>query len=181
MGHPVFSSYYLVGGTALALQIGHRVSIDLDMFGETPPKVETLTECLTEVGSVSILQQTPKILICTVNGIKVDFVCYHYALLNQLNIIENVRLVSTKYIAAMKLNAIVGCGSKKDFIDLYYLLKEYSLEQMLQFYKQKYPQGSEFMVMKSLTYFDDADKESTPVMLENVSWTQIKSELLSVI
>jgi hypothetical protein len=181
MGNPVFSPYNLVGGTALALQIGHRISVDLDMFGDTMPEVELLTECLLEIGSVHILQHTPNILICSVNGIKVDFVYYKYSLLRPCNVIENVRLVSTADIAAMKLNVIVGCGSKKDFIDLYYLLKEYTIEQMLHFYTQKYPQGSEFLAMKCLTYFDDADKESTPILLDDISWPEIKSELQNVI
>ena len=77
----------------------------------------------------------------------------------------------------MKLNAIAGRGSRKDFIDLYFLLKKYSLTEMLDFYKQKYIDGSEFMVIKSLNYFEDADSEEMPIMIEKISWNEIKIEI----
>ena len=78
----------------------------------------------------------------------------------------------------MKLNAIAGRGSKKDFIDLFYLLKEFSINELLQYYLLKYNDGSEFMVRKSLTYFEDADLEETPVLLHDITWEEIKTQIL---
>ncbi len=80
-------------------------------------------------------------------------------------------------IAAMKLAAITGRGTKKDFIDLAFLLQEFSLQQMLDFYAQKYPDGAEFLVLKSLGYFADADIEPMPVMLRDWDWNQVKETI----
>jgi hypothetical protein len=178
MLQPAFLRYHLVGGTSLALQIGHRISVDLDMFGEEMPDEALFTDTLAEFGAVQVIQKTPNILICTVNGMKIDFVNYRYKLLRPYHVEEGIRLASTADIAAMKLNAIAGRGSKKDFIDLYFLLRQYSIDTMMEYFQTKYPQGSEFMVRKSLTYFDDADKEADPILLENKSWAEIKSEVL---
>ena len=123
------------------------------------------------------MKKSKNIIIVSIDGIKVDFVNYKYPLLEDIKTIENIRLVSDKDIAAMKLNAIAGRGSRKDFIDLYFLLKKYSLNEMLDFYKQKYIDGSEFMVIKSLNYFEDADSEEMPIMFEKISWNEIKIEI----
>ena len=74
----------------------------------------------------------------------------------------------------MKLNAITGRGSKKDFVDLYFLLKDFSLKDIMNLYMQKYPQGSEFLVYKSLTFFEDAESQPMPEMLIPVNWIEIK-------
>ena len=118
------------------------------------------------------------ILIFSINGIKVDFVDYNFELLEPLTIIEGIRLVSKKDIAAMKLNAIAGRGSKKDFIDVFQLLNEFTLTEMLTFYSQKYPNGSEFMVLKSLLYFDDAENEPDPLMILPISWEEVKDRII---
>src|SRR5690606_17672822 len=127
--------------TSLALQIGHRISIDLDFFGRTELKEAEYTELLTQFGPTILLKKSKNILIYSVNGIKVDFVDYNYPWLSPPSIVENIRLASKIDIAAMKLNAIVGRGSKKDFIDIYFLLKEYCLSEMLGFYRKKYQQN----------------------------------------
>lgn len=78
----------------------------------------------------------------------------------------------------MKLNAIAGRGSRKDFIDLFFLLKKYTLKELLSFYNKKYKDGSEFMVLKSLTYFDDAEKEEIPITFEELNWELLKKTIL---
>jgi hypothetical protein len=88
-----------------------------------------------------------------------------------------IKLASLPDIAAMKLNAISGRGSKKDFVDLFFLLRKYPLEQLIAFYNRKYPDGSEFLVLKSLSYFEDADQQEMPVMLIPAEWSDIKSEI----
>jgi predicted nucleotidyltransferase component of viral defense system len=173
-----FKNFVLVGGTSLALQMGHRVSVDIDLFGMEEINEPLFIEVLEKYGKVNILKKSKNILITAVNGVKVDFVNYKYPLLDNYTITNSIRLASLKDIAAMKMNAIAGRGSKKDFIDLFYLLKAYSLEQIISFYIQKFPNGSEFMLRKSLTYFDDADLEETPVLLQYIDWSAIKSHLL---
>jgi hypothetical protein len=179
MNQREFNEFSLVGGTSLALQIGHRISIDIDLFGNSEIDEELFLAILKQHGVVQVLKKSKNILICSVNGIKVDFVNYQYPLLEDLLVVENIRLVKSMDIAAMKINAVAGRGSVKDFIDLYYLLNKYCLNDMIGFYLQKYPDGSEFMVRKSLTYFDDADKEEAPILFQEISWNEIKKRILS--
>jgi len=173
-----FTHFNLVGGTALALYEGHRLSVDIDMFGRSDIDTDKFTDILKEKGETIILSQSPKILIFSINGIKVEFVDYNFELLEPLTIIEGIRLVSKKDIAAMKLNAIAGRGSKKDFFDAFQLLNEFTLTEMLTFYSQKYPNGSEFMVLKSMLYFDDAENEPDPLMIIPISWEDVKERIV---
>ena len=173
-----FTNFNLVGGTALALYEGHRLSVDIDMFGKSDIDTDKFTDILKEKGKTIILSQSPKILIFSINGIKVEFVDYNFELLEPLTIIEGIRLVSKKDIAAMKLNAIAGRVSKKDFIDVFQLLNEFTLTEMLTFYSQKYPNGSEFMVLKSMLYFDDAENEPDPLMIIPISWEEVKERIV---
>lgn len=179
MSEELFSAYYLVGGTSLSLQIGHRNSIDIDLFGNCEINQTIFVEKLKEYGDVVVIQSTNNILITKVNDIKVDFVNYKYPNLDKPLIVDNIRMLTSKDIAAMKLNAIAGRGSKKDFMDLYFLLKEFTLREMLDFYNKKYTDGSEFMVQKSLTYFEDADEQLNPKMLQNnFDWENCKKTII---
>ena len=164
MSEELFSEFNLVGGTSLALQLGHRNSIDIDLFGIQEIDQILFEDKLREFGKVEISQASKNILITKINDIKVDFVNYKYPLLTDYLVVENIRMLSTRDIAAMKLNAIMGRGSRKDFVDLYFLLEEFSMNEILNFYKQKYADGSEFLVVKSLTYFEDADLQPQPKM-----------------
>jgi hypothetical protein len=178
MSEKLFSDFYLVGGTALALQIGHRNSIDIDLFGKSEIDSDLFTEKLSEYGEVKIIQNTKNILITNINQVKVDFVNYKYPLVSDTISENNIRMFSRKDISAMKLNAIAGRGSRKDFIDLYFLMQEFSLKEMLSFYAKKYDAGSEFMVVKSLSYFDDADLQQQPQMFLDFDWENCKKTIL---
>jgi predicted nucleotidyltransferase component of viral defense system len=178
MKEDVFDQFYLVGGTALALQIGHRVSVDIDMFGKCEIQEDLFLEKLSTIDTVTTLKKSQNILICKVGNVKVDFVNYQYPIIENIRETNTIRMASIIDIAAMKLNAIAGRGSKKDFIDIYYLLRTYSIEQLIALYLKKYNDGSEFLVRKSLTYFDDADTETTPYMFENIAWEDIKLSIL---
>ena len=173
-----FNGFDLVGGTSLALQIGHRNSIDIDMFGNREIDTDLFEEKLKSFGKVEITQSTKNILISSINEIKVDFVNYKHPLLQETKIIDFIRLASKEDIAAMKLNAILGRGSRKDFIDLYFLLNEFSLQQMFGFFKNKYIEGSEFLVYKSLTYFEDADSQPQPKMFKPFDWDICKQKII---
>ena len=178
MSEELFKDYFLVGGTALALQIGQRNSIDIDLFGNCEINQPVFIDKLKNFGEVVVTQSTKNILITKVNGIKMDFVNYKYPILFNPLEIDNIRMLSSNDIAAMKLNAIAGRGSKKDFIDLYFLLKKFSMKEMIGFYNQKYNDGSEFMVTKSLSFFEDAEEQLSPIMFdETFSWEKCKQKI----
>lgn len=172
-----FKGLRLVGGTSLALQIGHRQSVDIDLFGTLEIDEIELSEILHKVGSITLLKKTKNINIYLIDGIKVDIVNYPYAWLDEIYFKENIRHASQKDISAMKLAAITGRGSKKDFIDLYFLFQLYSLKEMLEFYKLKYYEASEILTLKSLAYFNDADEEEDPKMCKEITWVTVKSEI----
>lgn len=175
IGLPPFSQTRLVGGTALALQYGHRQSVDLDFFAFVDEDTEELTEILRE--SVEHLVRgncTKRIRTYMLNDIKVDIVTYDYPWIDEPIIEDGIRLASPKDIAAMIVNAIVGRGTKKDFIDIYFLMQHFSFEELMQFYLKKYAEGSEYRALLSMTYFDDAEPQPMPLMYKNVSWSMIK-------
>lgn len=174
-----FNSLRLAGGTSLALQLGHRNSIDIDLFGDLQVDETELDSFLRDLGTIELIKKTANIYIYLIDNIKVDIVNYHYQWLDDVLSIDNLRLATIKDIAAMKFAAITGRGSKKDFIDLYFILKHYSIADILNFYKTKYPNGSEIIVLKSLTYFADADLESNPRMFIKVSWKKVKEQIIS--
>lgn len=178
---PALQDTYLVGGTSLALQMGHRKSIDLDIFGSIQTPVSEIRQVLAVEHTVQVLKESRNINICLVDGVKVDFVNYSYSLLKPMVVQDNLRLASVEDIAAMKISAVIGRGTKKDFIDLYFLLKSYSLKDILDFYSAKYPDGTLFIALKSLTYFEDAEPDPMPEMLETANWPQVKETISSAV
>ncbi len=170
----IFKDLRLVGDTSLALQYGHRKSIVIDLFGLFEVDELEITEELSRLGQIHQLQKSKNIFVYLINGIKTDIVRYKYPWLDEVQIIDGIRFAGRKDIAAMKLAAITGRGTKKDFIDIWFLLKEFSLKQMMEFYLTKYTDGTEFLVLKSLGYFADADNDPMPVMLSNTDWISIK-------
>ena len=175
---PELAQTRLVGGTALALQYGHRQSIDLDFFGLLPDDKEELVEMTKRVGNVLVTNRSKMILQTVINQIKVDFVDYsRYKWIDEPVLGDGFVLASDKDIAAMKVNAIIGRGTRKDFIDLYVLLQHYSLLEIMAFYKQKYPEFSEYRALLSMTYFEDAEMQDVPKMFIDTSWDTMKSTI----
>lgn len=172
---PLLKGSRLVGGTALALQLGHRKSVDLDLFGGIDASSEEIREALSMSHSITVVKESRNINIYLIDGIKVDFVNYKYAWIDKAVEEDTIILAGIKDIAAMKIAAVVGRGTKKDFIDLYFLLRQYSLQEILQLYLQKYPDGSLFIALKSLSYFEDAEPDPMPVMFEKVNWEDVKA------
>jgi Nucleotidyl transferase AbiEii toxin, Type IV TA system len=173
-----FEDFRLVGGTALALLYGHRKSIDLDLFGQVKFADISFENVLTGFESIKIINNREYIKQYFINDIKVDFVSYPYRWLKNAIVAEGIKLAALEDILAMKLAAITNRGTKKDFIDMYFLLKEYSLDDMLSFYKEKYPDGSPFLVLKSLIYFNDAEDEEMPFMFAPLSWQTVKETIV---
>jgi len=176
-----FAEMRLVGGTALALQIGHRKSIDLDFFGNINFENIYTANTFENFNKVIALKSSKHINIFSIDDVKVDFVNYTYPWLQNEILIDGIRLAGIQDIAAMKLAAVTGRGSRKDFIDIYFLLQDYNLRQLMDFYNNKYYDGSEYMVLKSLTYFDDAEEDYTVDMIRKVLWTKVKKFILNAV
>lgn len=178
MKEEMLSSLRLVGGTALALQIGHRNSVDIDLFGKHDLDDQQFGQLFSQFKKVQLLRSSKSIRVYLVEGIKVDIVNYSYPWLAPIVLDEGIRMAALEDIAAMKIAAITQRGSKKDFIDLYFLLKVFSLEDILHFYEQKITDSNEWMALRSMAFFQDADVQPTPLMLKDVSWESIKRFVL---
>lgn len=174
---PLLQGLRLVGGTALALQLGHRKSVDLDLFGEISVDPVEFRGVLEEEHTITILKESRNINIYMVDGIKVDFVNYAYSWIDDPVAEEGITLAGIKDIAAMKVAAVIGRGTKKDFVDINRLLQVLPLQELLNLYLQKYPDGSLFIAMKSLSYFADAENDPMPFMFEQTDWDAVKSSI----
>lgn len=178
MAEPYLQGCRLVGGTSLALQYGHRSSVDLDMFGDVPDDDQALLNILERFGTVQGQKTSKYIKSFAVDAIKVDFVNYsRYQWIDDAVVEDGLRLASPKDIAAMKTYAVQNRGSKKDFIDMYFLLQHFTLEEILGFYSQKYPNYSMFRTRMSLTYFEDAENQECPKMWVDVDWETVKESI----
>lgn len=177
----IVDEFYLAGGTALALQYGHRRSVDFDWFSQKDFDTGKLKGKLSGLGELAVTGEEEGTLNISVNKIKLSFFRYPYKNLFPLISYDGVRLADARDIACMKLSAIAGRGTKKDFIDLYFLLQDYDLEQIRGWFDKKYRvlDYSHLHILKSLTYFKDADNEPMPTMLTPVSWPKIKKELIA--
>ncbi len=172
---PILKDMRLVGGTALALQYGHRRSVDLDFFGHTTEDVDELTDALKYcVTQLALGGHSKRIKSYRLNGVKVDIVNYDYEWIDLPVVEDGLHLASPKDIAAMKVNAVIGRGTKKDFVDIYHLLQHYSFDELINFYLQKYPDGSEYRALLSMAYFADADQQPMPYMFSQIDWTDMK-------
>ncbi len=178
MSQPLLDSFYLVGGTALALQLGHRFSIDLDFFTHHDFDKDVLFDNFKENYDIAIELTNPVITIAYINEVKTDFVKVRYSPQYPIKIIEGVKMLDIRDIAPMKLNAISQRGSKKDFYDIYYLFNHISLEEMLVAYEVKFKTQNMYQVVKSLTYFTDADEFTDPIVFDkNLTWSKIKKSI----
>jgi predicted nucleotidyltransferase component of viral defense system len=174
--------FVLVGGTALALQIGHRKSVDLDLFTIQDFSTDELLPTLLQDYRLQPDMQMPQTLICSIEDIKVDFIRFKYPFIRPFVEIDGIKMLSVEDIAPMKLDAITGRGSKKDFYDLYYLLQLFDLEQLFALYKEKYPHQTTFHVARSLVYFEDAENNPDPYIFDKkLTWTKVKKAIVKII
>jgi len=177
------NDFFLVGGTALSLHLGHRISIDLDLFSLKDFNTKDILSILNhhfEVFDFIEKSNTLNIKIAypkDKDAVKVDFIKYDYPLLNPIQLIDGVRILSVEDIIPMKLSAIGSRGSKKDFYDFHYLLKNYTINEMFGLFKAKYPKTNLLHFYKSLTYFEDADTEANPITIIHSDWVDVKNEI----
>jgi hypothetical protein len=171
--------FYLAGGTALALQLGHRRSVDLDWFREEP--IEDPLRLAAELQGQALAFETERVERGTLHGraagVRVSFLEYRYPMLRPPLEIEKLRIASLEDIAAMKLAAVAQRGAKKDFIGVFALGRRLGLGEMLRCYRKKYGVADVGHVLVALTYFDDADRERSPVLLRRQSWPAIKDTI----
>ncbi|HUZ61806.1 MAG TPA: nucleotidyl transferase AbiEii/AbiGii toxin family protein [Hanamia sp.] len=150
------SDFFLVGGTALSLLIGHRTSIDIDLFSVTSFDEKKLLEYLEEKRGMQLNYLDNNTIKGEINRVQVDLITHAYPLVKNLKTIDGIRVASIQDISAMKLNAIVGNGTRlKDFIDIAFLSSFLSLDQMLDAYETKYKTRNAMMVLKSLDFHQD--------------------------
>jgi hypothetical protein len=178
MAIPELSAFNLAGGTSMALQMGHRESVDLDLFGNCPFEPSEILQSVSVCGKVTILHQTRNILMLNIEGVKVEIVNYQYELLKEPQLTDELRLLSLEDISTMKLAAITGRGKKRDFFDLYFLMQKFSLSEIFGFYRKKYPDGNVWLVSRSITYFDDADNDLDIKPFDKTSWKAIKNHIV---
>jgi len=173
--------FYMAGGTALALQLGHRTSLDFDFYTRKKFNNQSLLRGLEKRFKTTILIETAEqTLIVRINEVEVSFFHYPYPLVYPLLNIERVSLASKEDIAAMKIIAVSDRGTKRDFIDIYFLLKEFSLEKMFGFIKKKYPNFNIYVGLRGLTYFADAEEKQKRrlYLFHFVSWAEAKRTLI---
>ena len=175
-----FERFFLVGGTALALQIDHRLSIDLDFFSIEPFDNQQLESYLSIQYGFSTDYVATNTLKGFVQNVKVDFLTHAYPLVRPLIQNEGLSLASIEDIGAMKLNAIAHSGNRqKDFYDLFFILEHYSLEDFLSAYQTKYTNSNPIIPLKGVTWFEDIDFEiERPMLKRKVSFDQVKKRLL---
>jgi len=174
-----FSNTRLVGGTSLALQLGHRISIDLDLFGDWTEDAD-LYAALKQIGMARKSSGTPngKLQFFYVNDVKVDCVDYSdYPWLDPPVEEAGVRLASVRDIGAMKINAITNRGTRKDFVDLAFLLQHYAISEIFDWYKRKYPDASVALALRSMAYFVDAETMPLPRLLQPFDWEEAKDSI----
>jgi predicted nucleotidyltransferase component of viral defense system len=180
IGERAFSQrFYLAGGTALALRLGHRRSVDLDFFSETDEITrrtrEEIIQGLIPLG-VQVLEAVDGNLLALVSGLHVGFFSYGYRLLEPTETLCSIALASLTDIGLMKLDALVGRGSRKDFYDLYALAQRISLPELFARAELKYPSARDFalMAVESMVLFENADRDLQPDLLIQPPWSEVR-------
>ncbi|MBY0477209.1 MAG: nucleotidyl transferase AbiEii/AbiGii toxin family protein [Chitinophagaceae bacterium] len=176
---PELSGFSLVGGTALSLLYGHRMSVDLDLFSNTAFENTIITEALKKrFGSKFITEEKQARfgIFCYVDDVKVDIVRHPHPLIRPVTTTEEIRMFSVEDIIAMKVQAILGRGKKKDFWDIAELLQHFSVKDFVQFHKEKYStQNLLITVPQAITYFADAEESEAPISIKGQTWETVQA------
>jgi hypothetical protein len=172
----VLERCYLAGGTGLALHLGHRRSHDLDFFSRDAIDTEALTRRMKSLAGFALAAEAQDTLHVTIQGVKVSFLAYPYPVLFPFVAFQSVNVADPRDIACMKLSAIASRGTKRDFIDLYMTSKQYGVAQVLEWFRRKYADvnPSPTHLLKSLTWFEDAEKDPMPDLLGPLTWEAVK-------
>jgi len=172
--------FYLVGGTALALYLAHRRSNDIDLFTTKKFDSQLISAKLERMFRLKNVIQEANTVRGFVDDIKVELFTHDYHMIEEIPVIEGIRIAGLSDLVAMKLNAIAGRGSKKDFWDIAYLLDHFSFKEMVSYFEKKYPNANKWHLIKSMTYFQDADNELTEIIdLKKITWDEVKYKILN--
>lgn len=176
----LLNNTYMAGGTALALHIGHRYSKDFDFFTNKEFDESILVQRIKKaIPDFQLERKEWGTILGSIKDFRFSMFFYRYPLLAKTHDFLNVEIVDVKDIAGMKIAAISDRGTKKDFIDLYFIInieKIFTLEETLELYDKKFKSLKEnnIHILKSLQYFEDADQEKMPRMIKDISWREIK-------
>lgn len=181
-GHPLWEHFYLAGGTGLALLIGHRLSADFDLFSASDPlgaaRRQEVVGWLSVLGQVRIDRDEERTLRLTLDDVPLSLFHYPYPLLHPTQVVGGLRIASIEDIGLMKLSAIVGRGTRRDFVDLYSLIQHGTpLRRLLERAAEKFPQVRDFVMqaLRALVYFQDAETEAMPRLVKPADWETIKA------
>lgn len=168
--------FYLAGGTALAIQLGHRKSEDIDLFSQKPFNVEQFSHLLLTLNGV-ILAEDDGTIHALIEGVKVSLLYYPYKLLLPFNMFAGLNVASIEDVACMKIVALSQRAEKKDFFDAYEILKMYKPVELKRMFLEKY--GIEkincYHILKSFFYFNDAENSPEPVTHRGTTWDEVKA------
>lgn len=178
---PFIKGFYLAGGTALALQIGHRISADLDWFSTEQlllaPEREAIRQALSSSGDFEVRSEQDGMMFTRLLGAEVSFIYQHHPLMTATVDFEGIQLASPLDIGLMKLAAINSRGTRRDFVDLYCLREHVNLDRLLELATEKYADRPSFVpiAIRALAYFDDAERQPMPAMLRPVRWENVRA------
>lgn len=179
MGMPELQDFALVGGTALSLLYGHRMSVDLDLFSNKPFENSSVTDSIKKKFQDKFVMEEKQVrfgIFCFIDGVKVDIIRHPHPLIRPETTLNGIRMFSTEDIIAMKVQAILGRGKKKDFWDIAELLQHFSIKDFIQFHKEKYTtQNLLITVPQAITYFADAEESEDPISLKKQTWETVQA------
>ncbi len=179
MQDQLLQSFYLVGGTALSLKIGHKISIDIDLFNSGDFDGDHLAGHMKEAYGADVRRHKSNYVSGSIDNVDFDFISHKYPSIKPLETVEGIRMMSLQDIAAMKVNAIVNSGERvKDFIDIHYLLKGMEISDILDHYCYKYPNVDVNTAISSLSYHQDVDL-NVPVVLKDktLKWQDVSRSI----
>lgn len=173
--------FYLIGGTAIALHLGHRQSVDLDFVSASPVNTLLLRQELSGCGLFILDVEGKNTLHGSLDQVKISLMTYHYPLLDELVVFDGIQVAGLKDLAAMKLDTLSARGKRRDFVDVYAIAQTgVSLKNMLSWFEEKYSnlQYNPMHLIKSLTYFVDAEADPDPLYIKTMDWERVKSFFL---
>jgi len=173
--------FYLAGGTACALRLGHRLSYDLDFFTQKDFVGKELLTLMRKNGDFKLDQIKKNTLLGVFENTKVSFFKYDYPVIDKLELFDGIKVAGIKDLIAMKIDAIATRGVKRDFIDLYFLSQKIKLIDSFNYYTKKYVKQNLNLLhaVRSLTYFIDTEKDEMPEMLKSCDWQEVKKYFLT--
>jgi hypothetical protein len=179
MNDKELSAFNLVGGTALSLKLGHRKSIDIDLFTDKDFDAPHIASHLSLVYNAEIINTLKNGVFCFINDVKVDILAHQYPILNNIETVDDIRMLSLEDIGAMKLNAILYNGSRlKDFVDIHSLLEHVPLNKLTDTFQKKYPDVNKQMAQTALLYHNDVrHQQEIDFIGRDIPWEEIADRL----